>query len=532
MKYIDVNRLEYMLYAASRDYPGKVALHAGNESVSYSDLNDRADRFAAALVDLGFRKGERFLIHLPNCVEVIVAMFGVLKAGGVFSVINPTTKRDKLAYIADDCGAVALLTQANAYDDAIYVRDSVSSLRDVIIFGGSKGPNGNGICDLESLLDRQPAGQDPSVQSMSGIDADLCMLVYTSGSTGRPKGVMMSHANVRFATASISTYLRNSHEEVIYCALPFSFDYGMYQIFLTLHEAATLVIDRGFTFPAASFAKMSEFGVTNFPLVPTMAALTVELGKVGPIESLRCVTNTGAALPPAHIETLTEIFPGLEIYSMYGLTECKRCTYIEPEEVRGRPDSVGKAIPYTETFVLNNDGTPAEAGQVGELVVRGRHVMAGYWNNEEATNEVLRPLPDAPWEKALFTGDLFRQDDEGYLYFVGRKDEMIKSRGEKVSPKEIENILYSIDGVTEACVVGIPDPVLGMSIKALIVAPDRELAEKDVVKILRSQLETNLVPQSIEFRESLAKTDSGKISRAEVTRLELAKGKVEAGVDG
>jgi acyl-CoA synthetase (AMP-forming)/AMP-acid ligase II len=232
--------------------------------------------------------------------------------------------------------------------------------------------------------------------------------------------------------------------------------------------------------------------------------------------ALRYITNTAAALPPAHIARLQELFPATRIFSMYGLTECKRCTYLPPEELPRRPGSVGIAIPGTEAYVVDEQGRRAPPGAVGELVIRGAHVMKGYWADPQATERVLRAGP-FPWEKVLHTGDLFRTDEDGYLYFVGRKDDIIKSRGEKVSPKEVENVLYELPGLREAAVVGVPDPVLGMAIKAVVVTdPDYALSERDVIRHCAARLEDFMVPKTVEFRASLPKSDNGKISRSRV----------------
>jgi acyl-CoA synthetase (AMP-forming)/AMP-acid ligase II len=250
-------------------------------------------------------------------------------------------------------------------------------------------------------------------------------------------------------------------------------------------------------------------------MVPTMAAIVLQqkdLGR-GAFPHLRYITSTAAALPPAHIARLQELFPHVKLYSMYGLAECKRCTFMPPDELRRRPGSVGIPIPNTEAFVIDENGERAAPGVVGELVVRGAHVMKGYWQDLAATERVLRPGPH-PWEKVLHTGDLFRADEDGYLYFVARKDDIIKSRGEKVSPKEVENVLYALPGVREAAVVGVPDAILGMAIKAiLVVAPEAGLEPNDVIRHCGRHLEDFMVPKFLEFRDELPKTESGKISR-------------------
>jgi long-chain acyl-CoA synthetase len=348
-----------------------------------------------------------------------------------------------------------------------------------------------------------------------GIDLDLAMLIYTSGSTGRPKGVMMTHQNVVAAAASITSYLENAADDVILSALPISFDYGLYQVLMTAKVGATLVLEKSFAYPQLIFQTMAAERVTGFPIVPMMAAIVLQQKELrrGTFPHLRYITSTAAALPPAHIARLQELFPHAKLYSMYGLAECKRCTFMPPEELRRRPSSVGIPIPNTEAFVIDENGERAAPGVVGELVVRGAHVMQGYWHDPEATSRVLRPGPH-PWEKLLHTGDLFRADADGYLYFVGRRDDIIKSRGEKVSPKEVENVLYALPGVREAAVVGVPDTILGMAIKAiLVVAPDAGLKPEDVIRHCKQHLEDFMVPKFLEFRDELPKTDSGKISR-------------------
>ncbi len=285
------------------------------------------------------------------------------------------------------------------------------------------------------------------------------MIIYTSGSTGFPKGVMMTHRNIEAAATSITTYLENTADDVILSALPISFDYGLYQVLMAMKLGATLVLEKSFVFPQVVFDKMRAERVTGFPLVPTMAAIILQMRDLEPgsFPDLRYITNTAAALPPAHIARLQALFPGVRIYSMYGQTECKRCTYLPPAELQRRPGSVGIAIPNTEAYVVDDQGERVAPGVTGELVIRGPHVMQGYWNDAAATARALHPGP-FPWERVLHTGDLFRTDAEGFLYFVGRKDDIIKSRGEKVSPKEVENVLYALPGIREAAVVGVPDP--------------------------------------------------------------------------
>ena len=278
------------------------------------------------------------------------------------------------------------------------------------------------------------------------------------------------------------------------------------------------MLEKSFAFPQAILNRIREERVTGFPLVPTMAALLLQMRDIQPgqFPTLRYITNTAAALPPAHIARLQELFPTTTLFSMYGLTECKRCTYLPPAQLKARPASVGIAIPGTEAYVVDDQGRTLPFGSTGELVIRGPHVMKGYWENPAATQQALRPGP-LPQEMVLYTGDLFRTDEDGFLYFVGRKDDIIKTRGEKVSPKEVENVLYALAGVQEAAVVGVPDPVLGFAIKAVVALDSgTALTAADVIRHCARNLEDFMVPKIVEFRDRLPKSENGKIARRQV----------------
>ena len=508
-------RVEQFLSNSAARYPGKIALVEGQRRCSYRDLDEQVTRFAEVLRARGMQRGDRVVICTENSVETVVAIFGTLRAGGVFSPVNPTTKADKLAFIIGNCRAEVLVTQTRLLDQA---RDAVAqspSIRTCIIVDGEAPADLPGAVGLESAAGETP----PALPSFDpGIDIDLAMLIYTSGSTGFPKGVMMTHRNIVHAATSISTYLRNTPDDIILSVLSMSFDYGLYQVLMTIKLGMTLIVEKAFVFPQVVLNKLIQEKVTGLPLVPTIAAILLQLQilKPGMFPNLRYITNTAAALPPAHIQRLQELFPTTLIFSMYGLTECKRCTYLEPEQLAAHPSSVGKAIPNSEAWVVNEQGQPCKPGDVGELVIRGGHVMQGYWENQEATDRVLKP-GRYPWEKVLYTGDLFRTDQEGYLYFVGRKDDIIKSRGEKVAPKEVENVLYMLEGIREAAVIGVPDPILGMAIKAVVVLADGSAIDaQQVIRHCAGHLEDFMVPKTVEFRSELPKTSTGKIRRSEV----------------
>jgi acyl-CoA synthetase (AMP-forming)/AMP-acid ligase II len=373
---------------------------------------------------------------------------------------------------------------------------------------------GQDRCRTESF-DTVLATGTPDTSRAESIPLDLAAMIYTSGSTGDPKGVMMSHQAMVFTQGSLVEYLRLDDSHRILNVLPLAFDYGLYQLLMSVHAGATLVLERSFTYPAQIMARMREFEVTVFPGVPTIYSMLVTMNEKKPIEfpSVLRVTNTAAALPADFLSGLASIFPNALIFKMYGLTECKRVAYLEPELLDERPTSVGKAIPGSEAFVLDSDGRRVAPGKVGELHVRGPHVMMGYWKKPEQTRKMIVPGP-YPGEQMLNTTDHFKQDEDGFLYFVGRSDDIIKTRGEKVSPAEVENVLHGIPGVLEAAVIGVSDALLGHAIHAYVALADgAELSERQIKKVCQSRLENFMVPQQIHFLDELPKTTTGKISK-------------------
>ncbi len=501
------------LEASAESTPDKLALICEGRRLTYLEVDEGANQVANGLLDAGVQRGGRVAVWLPNSVEAVFAVFGILKAGATFVVINPTTKPDKLAYVLNNCEATHLFALGRRAKEAIGLVGSVPSLLLVILCGEGSDEAAmqhEGLQSLASLLEDTSRERPAS----SAVDLDLACLIYTSGSTGDPKGVMSTHANMAFAASSIIEYLENVPDDIVINVLPLSFDYGLYQLLMTFKFGGTLVLERSFAYPAATLTRIAEERVTGLPGVPTLFAVLLQLDLSRfDLSSLRYLTNTAAALPVEHIERLRAAFPGVRLYSMYGLTECKRTLYLPPEELDRRPGSVGIAIPGTEVWIEDEEGRRLGPGVVGELVVRGSHVMQGYWRDPETTAVRYRP-GRYPAERLLYTGDLFRMDEEGFFYFVGRKDDIIKSRGEKVAPKEVESVLYRLPGVVEAAVVGVPDPLLGQAIKAFVVcAPGVELAARDVILHCRAYLEDFAVPQQVEFRTALPRTDSGKIQK-------------------
>jgi amino acid adenylation domain-containing protein len=497
------------LLAAAEREPDKVALVAGGERLTYGELLDRSLRLARALQDRGLQRGDRVAIFLSNGSPAVVAIFGTLLAGGSFIVVNPETKQDKLAYIVDDAEAAFLLTEGALARVFAPILPELASLEAVLC--DAAPAELEGVDDLAQAL----ADAEPAPAPAGTIPLDLAALIYTSGSTGQPKGVMMTHQSMVFAVGSISQYLRLGSDDRILGLLPLAFDYGLYQLLMSVRLGATLVLERTFAFPAQIVKRVEEEQITVFPGVPTVYATFLSILGRSPFElpSVRRVTNTAAALLPSMHEGLHRIFPNALVFAMYGLTECKRVCYLEPELLAERPDSVGKAIPGTETILLSPEGDEVAAGETGILHVRGPHVMAGYWRQPELTAHMLREGP-VPGERMLCTHDWFRQDEDGFLYFVGRSDDIIKTRGEKVSPLEVEDVLVGIDGVKEAAVVGVDDDVLGQAIRAFVSLDDGvELGEREIVAACRLRLENFMVPRDVIVLDELPRTDTGKVRK-------------------
>ena len=499
---------------SAKKYPDKVCLITSHGRYTYEEVNSLSNRFANTLIADGLEKGGRVAVFLDNCLEAVVSIFGILKAGGVFLVVNPTTKAEKLTFILNNCRASHLV--ASGYKISILKNTcrSTPHLKNIYLTGDRI----NELCisnmRVSSLSDILTNGDTKEPHSRT-IDVDLATIIYTSGSTGNPKGVMMAHFNMVSAASSITQYLENTPDDIILNTLPISFDYGLYQVLMAFKMGATVILEKTFMYPYKTIDLILKERVTGFPIVPTISAILLQMDdiKKHKFEHLRYISNTAAALPISHIKKLRELFPNTKIYSMYGLTECKRVSYLPPDQLDIRPTSVGKSMPNTEVYIVDENGNRVGPGVIGELVVRGSNVMRGYWEMPEETQKKLKPGP-YPGEMVLYTGDLFKMDEEGYLYFIGRKDDIIKSRGEKVSPREIENVLYDIDGVIEAAVVGVDDPVLGHAIKAFVVVGDgKDLTEKDIKKYCSEHLEDFMVPKYIEFRSELPKTDSGKIKK-------------------
>ncbi len=514
---------DFLTLSAKR-FPNKEALVLGNRRLTYKDIDHQSDLLATSLIKLGVGRHDRIVIFADNAVETIISIYGILKAGAVFILLNGTLKLPKLQYIIKDSGAKLLIVQDSKKDTAIEAVKNINQEIPIIFFGDEKSVNyTTNSFYWEDIINTIPLNSELLQKRKEEIiDYDLATLIYTSGSTGEPKGVMSSHFNMVTAARSIIQYINNELNDRILVVLPLSFDYGLYQVIMAFIYSGTIVLEQSFNFPVELLNLIKKEKITGFPIVPTILVMLLKLKNISKydISSLRYISNTGAALPVDHIKSFRNLVPNVKIFSMFGLTECKRISYLPPEKIDDKPGSVGKAIPNCEVFILNDDSENVKPNQVGELVVRGSNVMRGYWNAKELTDKVYRTW-QYDGEKVLFTGDLFYQDEDGFLYFVGRKDDMIKTKGERVSPKEIENILYGLDGISEVAVIGIPDEILGQAIKAFIVnKPDSNINKNHILKYCSVNMEIFMLPKEIVFLDSLPKSPNGKVDKKLLKELD------------
>ncbi len=518
--------LDRYLEESAERHPGKEALICGERRATYADVNGGANALAHGFRALGLMRQERVAIYLDNSVEAVQGIFATMKAAGIFLVVNPQVKGGKLSFILKDCNARILLTGVRNLSGMESELAACPDLRHIVLVDGATGVvsesseplviAGKQLHVLRDLLTAHPR----TLPNNPNISLDLASLIYTSGSTGIPKGVALTHLNMVTAATSLITYLRNEPDDIILSPLPLSFDYGLYQTLMAFRFGGTVVLEKQFLYPYTYIELVVREKVTGLPIVPSITAILLNLKDLGQhdFSSVRYVTNTAQGLPEQHIRSLRRVMPKARIYSMYGLTECKRVSYLPPELIDEKPTSVGIPIPNTEAWIEDDDGNVVtKPGQAGELIVRGAHVMVGYWNRPEETAKCLRP-GRYPYERELRTGDLFRQDEDGHLYFISRKDDLIKTAGERVGPREVENVLYELEAVKEAAVIGVPDEILGNALKAfLVLHEDMALTEADVIKLCHKRLEKFMVPKHVVFVPELPKTSTGKINKRRLT---------------
>jgi acyl-CoA ligase (AMP-forming) (exosortase A-associated) len=509
-----------LLFQSARRTPSAPALHYQSATLDYGALAEAVERCAAALLELGLPRSARVGVYMEKRLETVISVFGAAAAGGVFVPINPLLKPEQVAYILRDCNVRILVTSAERLEVLAPALRECVDLKAVLCVGGKAG-SGGAVAVL-SWEDALAAAGKPKHHRV--IDTDVAAILYTSGSTGKPKGVVLSHRNMVAGARSVAHYLENRAEDRILAALPLSFDAGFSQLTTAFHVGASVALIN-YLVPRDVVDAVQRHRITGLTAVPPLWIQLASLkwpegGPSAPRHSLRYIANTGGRMPKATLDALRALLPQTLAYLMYGLTESFRSTYLPPSELDRRPDSIGKAIPNAEVLVVREDGSLCDANEPGELVHRGALVSLGYWNDPVKTAERFKPAPGQASglvmpEIAVWSGDTVRRDEEGFLYFISRRDEMIKTSGYRVSPTEVEEVLYGTGLVGEVAALGIAHPVLGQAIVIVATDPARgELDTQGLLGLCRERLPAFMVPaRIIERKGSLPRNPNGKIDR-------------------
>ena len=516
-----MSELLFELPLRSADHaPASPALSHKGQSFDYAWLGEQLEHFAAALARLGSGKLERVGIYLPKQTENVIAMFGAARAGCVFVPVNSLLKPPQVAHILRDCNVRVLVTSSERAQQLESELRECPDLRHLVLVGRDAAATpaltlpALSLHTWDSLLEGASGASRHRV-----IDADVVSIFYTSGSTGRPKGVVLSHRNMVAGAHSVAQYLGNHAQDRLLAVLPFSFDYGFSQLSTAFHVGASVIL-MDYLLPRDVITLAARERATGLAGVPPLWIQLADLSWPEEVRrSLRYITNSGGAMPVATLRKLRASLPQTQPFLMYGLTEAFRSTYLPPAELDRRPESIGKAIPNAEVVVVRPDGTPCGPEEPGELVHRGALVSLGYWNDPAKTAERFKPAPGQDpalvlTEMAVWSGDTVRRDADGFIYFVGRRDEMIKTSGYRVSPTEVEEAVYASGLVADAVAIGVPHSKLGQAI--VLVASATPSGATDTQALLaqcKSRLPNFMVPLHIEWREALPRNPNGKFDR-------------------
>ncbi len=523
--------LPELIALSAQRTPQAAALTHGAATLSYAELDSAVGKFASGMVELGLRRGERVAIYLDKRFETVVASFGAPAAGAVFVPVNPLLKPEQVAFILQDCNVRVLVTSPERMALLEQALTQCPDLRHVVITDSASHTIAASLAPSVACLQWTALLGTAHRPGHRVVDVDMAAILYTSGSTGKPKGVVLSHRNMVGGAKSVASYLDNNAQDTLLAALPLSFDAGFSQLTTAFHAGARVVLLNNLM-PRDVLKAMEREKVTGLTAVPPLYIQLTQLEWPESINrNLRYFANTGGRMPRETLTMLRQRVPSAKPFLMYGLTEAFRSTYLPPEEVDRRPDSIGKAIPNAEILVLREDGSTCDPDEPGELVHRGALVGQGYWNDAEKTAERYKLLaPDAPGrhaglqlpEYAVFSGDNVRMDAEGFLYFIGRRDEMMKTSGYRVSPTEVEEVLYATRLVAECVAFGVEHPALGQAIQVIATAPvaepgapseSAELSSR-LLQECRSRMPAYMVPSGIQIVAGpLPRNPNGKIDR-------------------
>jgi len=499
-----------------------IALIHGDLCYTYQALWNSVRQVATGLRSIGLSTGDRVAIFLPKTFEAVSTILGCSAAGVVFVPVNPILKPYQVIHILKHSGASALVTTSERAAQLEQIETNCPDLAQLIIAPSKTGSmtqtKGLNTIQWQSFLADISSEFDMNVQP-----DQLAALIYTSGSTGLPKGVMLSHANLAIGARSVVEYLGNNEEDKILALLPFSFDYGLSQLTTAFLAGASVVL-LNYLFPKDVLNAVEKHSITGIAAIPTLWISLSKLDWSGThTESIRYITNSGGALPAPVTRLLAKLMPTAEIFLMYGLTEAFRSTYLSPSLVDQFPESIGRPIPYTEIAVVNDQHNECMPMETGELVHAGPLVAQGYWQDQLSTSKCFRSVPAFFKDKgiAVWSGDQVYRDKNGLLYFVGRKDALIKTSGYRVSPSEIESILYQqaeLSGIDEVIALGVPHPELGQAIILILARNQDQSTEDDIMGLCRRQLATYMLPKKIIFRDKLPTTANGKTDRVSLSQ--------------
>ena len=511
--------LHDLILNSARTHGSSPALLRGDDVLEYAALAEELHKAARGLVALGLRPDERVGIYLNKRMEGVTAFFATNLAGGVFVPINPVLKPAQVQHILNDCNVAALITSTAQAAALREVLGDCPFLRHIITVDGG-APDAQMPEHVESLMWSELRELTNTGNTFGRrIDNDMAAILYTSGSTGKPKGVVLSHRNMVVGAISVAGYIGNNADDIILSALPLSFDAGFSQLTTGFSVGASIVL-LDYLLPRDVANTAGRFNVTGLTGVPPLWNQLVKVDwPEEAVAGMRYIANTGGAMPTTTLDKLRQQLPATTVYLMYGLTEAFRSTYLPPEEIDNRPTSIGKAIPNAEIKVVREDGSICGPGEPGELVHRGALVSMGYWNDPERTKQRFRPVPDQanelPFEEmAVWSGDTVVKDEEGFLFFVGRKDDMIKSSGYRISPTELEEVIHGTGLVTECAALGVPHHELGQAvvIAAHSQSPDDHTYDA-IITECKKVLPNFMVPATIVWQESLPRNPNGKIDR-------------------
>lgn len=516
--------LFHLLQNAAERAPDQLAIVDDDKtSHTWAQLHQASARLAHCLRAHRLQRGDRLGVYVEKSFEALVAMTACAHAGAVFVNINPLLKGPQVRHILENCGARHLIIDGDKLTREALPAIEVAYVRGKLPEKTAGGPE---LVALDEIFRDGPA-LEPRARS---TESDLATIIYTSGSTGLPKGIMLSHHNVVVGAQIVSTYLENTAADRLLSLLPLTFDVGMNQFTTMLRVGGTLVLQRSML-PGDTLANLRQERITGLAGVPSVWALVLQNKKSlqrEPLTELRYLSNTGGTIPSTHLELLRAVFPTTKIFLMYGLTEAFRSTFLPPSEVGRGAACIGKAIPDTDAWVVRPDGTETADDEEGELVHRGPTIALGYWGDPEKTRSVYRVNPFAPPELngadvVVYSGDVVRRDAEGFLHYVGRRDEQIKTQGYRVSPLEIEELLYGTGRVHEAAAFGKKDELLGQRIVAICsLREGTTVTAEELRQLVSTRAPSHLVPQELHIVADLPKNSNGKTDRS-LLRSEYAR---------